>query len=511
MSPTNIFSSQKKKPLVSQMSQAPQMSYASVMPRSTPQPSRSAAPNMSMAPRPTRSAAPNMSMAPRQIQGSGMTGRYASNPSNYKPVTSVTPPPVVPPPPSIPAPPSASQARMNDVIAASDRQKAFAQKAITDQTNATRERYALANQQLGSAIEPAKQQFGQFKANAEASIADLLAGGERQKSQASDYYGDAQRGAAQALRETQGQNSRTFANLNTLDSRGEGSFGQANENTMSDFNRTTNQLLRAKADKLSEIDATVNAAERSARSTITQEESKMNELVQKINFAQAYNRLDEAAALTEAYNQSQQYIYDIEDSLAQTKYQFALEGEKLQTEIAKQNSSNFSPEFMNGGQPTNQAEYEFFVKNKEAINSLNGGGESLKPKAAAQLQIEGKAGAGLRALQTIKTQIQNNPNIIVQASIPGSPGAREYEAAISSITDAIGGLRTGASVSPDQQKFYKNLLPKIGDSPSTIAYKINAVKQELTSYSQGSATSDTMSGGGQTITAPDGQQIILTD
>ena len=505
MSPTNIFSSQKKKPLVSQMSQAPQMSYASVMPRSTPQPSRSAAPNMSMAPRPTRSAAPNMSMAPRQIQGSGMTGRYASNPSNYKPVTSVTPPPVVPPPPSIPAPPSASQARMNDVIAASDRQKAFAQKAITDQTNATRERYALANQQLGSAIEPAKQQFGQFKANAEASIADLLAGGERQKSQASDYYGDAQRGAAQALRETQGQNSRTFANLNTLDSRGEGSFGQANENTMSDFNRTTNQLLRAKADKLSEIDATVNAAERSARSTITQEESKMNELVQKINFAQAYNRLDEAAALTEAYNQSQQYIYDIEDSLAQTKYQFALEGERLQTEIAKQKSSDFSSGFMNGGQPTNQAEYEFFIKNKDAIDTLNGGGQvnagkqevldAIRDLTSKDLSV----GFGMQSLNPFN----KFPGGDGQASMAKIDRLR----ALVSLENA-GKLKGQGSITGPERELLANAATILSNkfiSPEQAKTELDRLMTRFGGTVQGA------SGGGQTITAPDGQQIILTD
>ncbi len=67
-------------------------------------------------------------------------------------------------------------------------------------------------------------------------------------------------------------------------------------------------------------------------------------------------------------------------------------------------------------------------------------------------------------------------------SIPGSPGARQYEAAISSITDAIGGLRTGASVSKEQQAYYRNLLPKVGDSPDTIKYKINAIREELRSY-----------------------------
>lgn len=110
-----------------------------------------------------------------------------------------------------------------------------------------------------------------------------------------------------------------------------------------------------------------------------------------------------------------------------------------------------------------------------------------KPTSAVGLQVQGKAQAGLAALSEIKQQINSNPNVIALAAIPGSPGARQYEAAVSSLTDAIGGLRTGASVSKQQQQFYRSLLPKIGDSPDTIDYKLGALETELNSYLQGSA------------------------
>jgi len=110
---------------------------------------------------------------------------------------------------------------------------------------------------------------------------------------------------------------------------------------------------------------------------------------------------------------------------------------------------------------------------------------SNKPKSSAALQVLGKSQAGLSALDEIERQLAQNPAILAQSSIPGAPGARVYESMVSSITDAIGGLRTGASVSPQQQAFYRNLLPKFGDSPETIRVKIDALRRELNTYAQG--------------------------
>jgi hypothetical protein len=412
------------------------------------------------------STAPLMSVAPPKAQNMSVD----PNAKKY------TPPPVAQPTPEPKTNVNADWLKY--IGGAGANRTALEQQRIQDEMDFIKQRTSLSNQQLMEALPVAQEQFNQFKGNTEATIADLLAGGERQKGQAEDYYGDAQRQAAQTRRETQGQTQRTFANLGTLDSRGEGSFQQATENADSEFNRFTQQTLRAKADKLSEIDATIRSAERDARATITQEEAKMNQLARDIQYAVANNNLSEAQELTTAYNQSQSYIYDIQDSLAGAQYEFALAQQELENEIAQ--TQSFTPEFMATGNPTNQAEYEFFIKNKDAYNT------SGKSKSASALQVEGKAGAGLRALQTIEAEILNNPSILAQANVPGSPGARQYEAAMSSITDAIGGLRTGASVSPEQQKYYRNILPKFGDSEETIKYKLNAVKQELEGYSQGS-------------------------
>lgn len=152
-------------------------------------------------------------------------------------------------------------------------------------------------------------------------------------------------------------------------------------------------------------------------------------------------------------------------------------------------TADLSPEFLSTGQPSTASDMDFIVRNPDGASAyakLLGGGDQ-KTKSASQLQVEGKAGAAIRALDTIETEILNNPDIIMQASVAGSPGARIFDAAASSITDALGGLRTGASVSPEQQEFYRSMLPMVGDSQATIEYKLQSLRQELSGYQEGAS------------------------
>jgi len=50
------------------------------------------------------------------------------------------------------------------------------------------------------------------------------------------------------------------------------------------------------------------------------------------------------------------------------------------------------------------------------------------------------------------------------------------------IIDAIGTNRTGAAYTTDQRKDYEYLLPVPGDSPETIQFKIQRLKDEIGTY-----------------------------
>ena len=429
------------------------------------------APKMPSFRKPQMSTAPQMSFAKPKVQASGMGGQYANNIGN-KPMT---PAPRVAAPVQQDAAPQADPQSdwMKYVMGTGERQKSLAEQQRDATMDYLKQQGQLTNEQLMGQIPAAQEGFNQFKGNTEATIADLIAGGEMQKSQTSDYYGDAQRQSAQTLRETHGQQQRTFANLGTLDSRGEGSFSQANTNVMSDFNRTTQQNLKAKADKLTEIDMNVRTAERSARQAIVQEEQKLKQLESDIRYAVANNDLETASGLKQAYLQSQQLIYDIEDSMAETKYAFALEQQSLQNEMAKIQS--FSPEFMQTGQPTNQAEYEFFVKNKDAMSGLYGSnGMSDSNKKAANIidqllntatqGITGKMRFGFtdesRAAEGLLKQISSELQIEEAKRLKGQGAMSDAERAILANSIAAFNLDSNGRPNVSDERF-KQILSEL--------------------------------------------------
>lgn len=97
---------------------------------------------------------------------------------------------------------------------------------------------------------------------------------------------------------------------------------------------------------------------------------------------------------------------------------------------------------------------------------------SSKPLTAAQKLAKINADSGLRALDKMESELAKNPNAIVQASVPGSPGARIYATARKEASDVLTRLRTGAALNKEEEKFYISQLPAVFDSPETIAYKM---------------------------------------
>jgi hypothetical protein len=234
-----------------------------------------------------------------------MGSQFASNPSNY---VAPTPKPAVPPPA-----PSVATGYMNTLQQSGDAQKALAEKMRQDNANYRTSQTGLLNQGLDNSANEYKANYDLFKANSDAGVRDIQASGETQKANAKDYYGDAQLQAAKSRDQVRGQTQRTFSNLNTIDSRGEGSFATETANQDSQFNSFTQGNLKAQAQKLTEIDAQVGQAARAATLAVQQEGVKLQSLLKQIEIAKQNNQLDQAKSLTDAYNETQQRIYDIQD------------------------------------------------------------------------------------------------------------------------------------------------------------------------------------------------------
>jgi len=96
---------------------------------------------------------------------------------------------------------------------------------------------------------------------------------------------------------------------------------------------------------------------------------------------------------------------------------------------------------------------------------------------AAERLNTNNALSGLKALDVIESEINKNPNIAIQAAVPGSPGARIFATARKEASDILTRLRTGAALNKDEMKFYVTQLPQPFDSAETIKYKIKLFRE----------------------------------
>lgn len=344
------------------------------------------------------------------IQGSGLTSQYSSNPTNYKTPT----PPPAPDVPTVPTAktPNPNTAYIQGMEKLAGQQTDFANRQRAASEASTKSKYQTLKEMISGQLPVAEQNFNQFKTSSEADIADLRATGERQKGQATDYYGEAQRDAAKTFRDTQGDNQRMFAALGTVDSRGEGSFQQATENTTSDFNRFTQQTLKAKADRFAEIDSTVSTAERQANAVIRQEAVKLEDLKKQIQFALINNDQAMADELTAIAQQTEQTIMGIQEAVTGLKYQADLE--KYNLELS--GSKGLSPQFLQTGQPQTEADYTWKLNNAKEY------GEAF-PQLAGEQQSQQKQ-ALLDVIENISQgDVGSITGRLRTGWIPGSQGA----------------------------------------------------------------------------------------
>lgn len=436
---------------------------------------------------------PQQPQQSRVIQGSGMSTQYASNPTNYKPK------PVAPPvpPPQTQAPQDPTQKYL-DILGSRAGQKAsFIGEQRAAEEAATKARYGLAGEQIKAQLPTAQKNFNVFKENTLAGVDDVRASGERQKSNTSDYYGEAQRLAAKTFGETRAQDQRTFSNLNTIDSYGEGSFKQANENTTSEFNRFTQQTLKEKAQKLSEIDETVGRAEREATSLISQEEAKLQEFTQQIQFALMNNDQMMAEELRGLATQSQQLIFDLYDAVDNLKYTADLEKYKLEIE---NQPLGLSEQFMKTGEPQTEKDFIYRTQNPSGFSKI---GAATTPKVSEKGQLFNLAAqSAQQALDLLDSGIANSGKGQAISSgfgkLFGSSSATQtdYESKLAAARGVAINALSGANVPPSEYERIADMIPVITDEPAIARQKLQSFVEIMGMYGQNMGqqqTSDSLS------------------
>lgn len=417
---------------------------------------------------------------------SGTTAKSAVNPTNYVA-------PTAPPPAKVP---SAGQQYLDRLQNSGNQGSALAEKARLDKENYEKSMTGFLNQGLDNSATQYKGDFDRFKTNSEAGIKDLETTGEMQKSNARDYYGEAQLQAAKSRNEVRGQTQRTFANLNTLDSRGEGSFGQATENQDSAFNSFTQGNLKAQAQKLTEIDMQVGQAVRSAKAAIQQEESKLNGLLQQIELAKQTNNLNLTKSLTDAYNETQQRIYDIQDGINNIQYQFELEQEKFAQaqEALTAETAGLSPEFLQSGTVKTMQDFIYRSKHPEMYEKITAG--------AGQSQGNGKVLGMIDKLLSTDTKPITGFNRIVIPGTEASTTQASWDGLKSLLTLAERGQLKGSGAVSD---FETRILEKAAAAGLDPRMDDKAFRSRLQEIKNELSGGDTSQGGQVRVVSPDGQ------
>lgn len=198
----------------------------------------------------------------------------------------------------------------------------------------------------------AQEAFNQFQATTEQ-------GATQSRNQAETQWGNDQRALAQTRAETEGRIRNKFAGQNTSDSFGVGSAQEANTNLESEFNRQTAQGLQNKSNQLFQIDQT-------SKNLIAQEALKLKQTLMDIQNTVFDSEVERDMAIKQAYNEAKAGILEIENNLANLKYQ--------NTQTAS--SSQLSEQFLATGIPNTPAEFEFLQKNKDAFANIGGGGKN---------------------------------------------------------------------------------------------------------------------------------------
>lgn len=155
--------------------------------------------------------------------------------------------------------------------------------------------------------------------------------------------------------------------------------------------------------------------------------------------------------------------------------------------------------------PKNASQYLAFAKafqDQQTASQKSNGLNVTKITA----QNYGLAKAGSRSLQQLASLIQSDPSVVTKSATPGgnlpivggyirnAAGVGEYDALAFNTIDALLRARTGAAAPESEIRRYVNkLIPRAGDSPSTIQTKLRELQasfDETLALAEGQGTQE---------------------
>ena len=253
-----------------------------------------------------------------------------------------------------------------------ERQKALLEEQNKQAQDYYNKAYAERNRLLEQSIPKLQSQVRTATANIQKGIGSAQQSAEYKKQNAEDQWGESQRLAAQTRNESEARNRNRFAALGTTDSWGAGSYGQAQENVESDFNRFTQQGLRTKEQNMFEIDRALQDYEIEAQTQIDTLEANLSNTVDQIQSSINLNNIDKQKMIDEAFAKYQQGVLAVDEGMQNVYAQYYQ---------ALQNAEANSLSFDDNGQPLNQASYEWMLNNPDKFGSTFGQQSQSSQKA----------------------------------------------------------------------------------------------------------------------------------
>lgn len=405
-----------------------------------------------------------------------------------------------------------SKARKEQQAAAD---KAESERQAQEQFDANKGTYTTARTNLD-------QLMSGFRDRIAAGDARLTQQAGQNRERATTASGENQRQIAIDRRQAMNDTEKRYAALGTLDSYGTGSFQTAVENKDSDFLRLTAKNKQQTQYDLEDIDNKLFDAKAKIEEQKAIEEGKYNDAVAQINSLLANDEVSKNQALRGAallYQQKIGQINDENDSLTlaaekekadiQQKLQAAsMDDQKLNSLI-----TSASQGFKDTGMPQDaNDQFLIFKYPKEAEAYM----KMITDSKAASGQANGNKGKALTMVSNLLgkdtksiTGAVQTGNVPVLSTLTGAVNAQtDFDGLKALLALAERGQLKGSGAVSD---FESKMLEKAALAGINQNLPDNEFRKRLELLKQDLESGGAASTGGQVVTAPDGQQIIITD
>lgn len=474
---------------------------------------------------PVTNGAPRSQMVGgRSVSTTGSTKAPQSYPmpsvNRTTPPTS-TPPPTVKPPVAQPTAQQTYEQKYNNYLAQSQaRKEQLAQQNEAEAKMKAQEEYDANKTSLTASKGNLDTMMSGFRQRAATGQARLDTQAQQNRDRTNVTAGENQRQLAVDRRDARNDNEKRYAALGTIDSMGTGSFQSANENTESDFLSLTAKNKQATQTAIQDIDNKLFDAKASSEERIATEESKYNDAILEIEKLLAGNETGKAQAIRAASQllaQKKAEIMDEYEGLRITSekerydLQAKLEAAAMDDEKLKAIFAGASPDFLKTGQPkTAQDQFIIFKYPKEA--------EAYMKMLTDSKAMSGNSGEKEKLISLVN-DISNSEGLGritgIQGMIPLIPGGKEQlvKGQIDQLKALLSlenrqKLKGSGAISDREMGILERASSLLNQNLNEQQFK-QVLSQLKTELSTGSPSS--INQGGQVITAPDGQQIIIVD